>query len=108
MCEREAFLHVAPFLNATRNRENLGLQLRFYTPPPRLKPIVESCSCIDELAHSLKMKPFFYFSIVTENYLQVVDLDIPRRWGTKRRHMFFYVQLLSQALILKLLILQIY
>ena len=35
--EREAFLHAAPFLNATQNREHLGMQSRFYTPPPRLK-----------------------------------------------------------------------
>ena len=39
MREREAFLHAAPFLNATRNRENLGLQSRFYTPPPRLRVV---------------------------------------------------------------------
>ena len=33
--EREAFSPRDSILNATRNRENLSLQSRFYTPPPR-------------------------------------------------------------------------
>ena len=36
MREREAFSPRDSILNATRNREKLSLQSRFYTPPPRL------------------------------------------------------------------------
>ena len=37
MKEREAFSPRDSILNAMRSREKLGLQSRFYTPPPRLK-----------------------------------------------------------------------
>ena len=42
MRETEAFSPRDSILNATRNREKLSLQSRFYTPPPRLRLINRS------------------------------------------------------------------
>ena len=52
MREREAFSPRNSILNATRNREKLSLQSRFYTPPPRLTMELREVSAA--LYHLLK------------------------------------------------------